>query len=267
LVERIPIFRLEQVGYRYPDGVPALSDVTLDVMGGERLAIVGANGSGKSTLLKLLDALIFPTEGRILAFGRALTPKEVATGEFALLFRRRVGLVFQDPDVQLFSPTVEEEVAFGPRQLGYPEEETRSRVERTLEWLSLDGLRHRPPYRLSGGEKRKVALASVLSLEPDVLLLDEPTAGLDARTQGALTDLIHQLHEEGKTVVTATHDLSVVRDVADRVYVLGEDHRPIGEGTPEEVLGKEELLLAANLIYARDRSGLTSRYVNKSEKD
>lgn len=249
MVERKPVFRLEQVGYRYPDGVMALDDISLTVGSGDRIAVLGANGCGKSTLLKLLDGLVFPTEGRIFGFDRELTPAATSRGDFALQFRRRVGLVFQDPDVQLFSPTVEDEIAFGPRQLGYPEDEVQKMVAWALERLRLTHLRHRPPYRLSGGEKRKVAIASVLCLDPEVLLLDEPTAGLDARSQGALLDLIWELGAEGRTIIAATHDLSIVHEIADRAYVLGEDHRLLAEGHPDQILSDQALLIRANLVH------------------
>ncbi|MGQ9697553.1 MAG: energy-coupling factor ABC transporter ATP-binding protein [Armatimonadota bacterium] len=249
MVESKTIFRLERVGYRYPDGVTALEDVSFTVRAGDRIAVLGANGCGKSTLLRLLDALIFPAEGRIFAYDTELTPSAVSRGDFALQFRRRVGLVFQDPDVQLFSPTVEEEIAFGPRQLAYPEDEVNRRVGWVLERLGITPLRRRPPYRLSGGEKRKVAIASVLCLDPEVLLLDEPTSDLDARSQGALLDLIWELGAEGKTILAATHDLSIVHEIADRAYILGEDHRLLAEGPPEQVLSDEALLVKANLVH------------------
>jgi cobalt/nickel transport system ATP-binding protein len=249
VVEKQPVFHLDAVTYSYPDGVAALSGVSMSIMDGESVAVLGANGCGKSTLLRLLDGLIFPTEGVVSGFGRALTPKELSNGEFALQFRRRVGLLFQDSDVQLFSPTVEDEIAFGPLHLGFPQQEVAERVEQALQRMGLAPLRHRPPYRLSGGEKRKVALASVLVVDPEALLLDEPTTGLDARSQGEVIDLIGKLVDEGKTVITSTHDLSIVSDIASKVYVLGEDHRLLAEGAPDEVLLNHELLFKANLVH------------------
>lgn len=243
------IFSLDTVGYQYPDGVAALTEISLEIKAGDCIAFIGANGCGKSTLLKLLNALIFPTEGTISAFGRTLTPDALANPEFATMFRRSVGLVFQDPDVQLFCSTVEEEVSFGLLQLGFPKDEAAARVEKTIDELRIAHIRHRPPYRLSGGEKRKVALASVLCLEPEVLLLDEPTVGLDAKSQGELIDLVWKLRGEGKTIVTATHDLSIIRELAGFVYVIGENHRLMFKGTPQEVLGNQNLLQEANLLH------------------
>jgi len=241
------IFELMEVSYSYLDSIPALREVSLTITAGGRVAILGANGSGKSTLLKLLDGLYFPTAGEVRAFGMPLTEKVLRDEAYA--FRRRVGLVFQDPDVQLFSPTVWDEVAFAPLQLGLPREEVVARVEGALEALGIEGLRDRAPYNLSEGEKKKVALASILSLDPEVWLLDEPTANLDPRTRGWAIDFLLSLAERGKTLVVATHDLEIADIVAQQVYVLGEDHRLTAEGPPQEVLADDELLLRTNLIH------------------
>lgn len=244
-----PLFQAKELGYAYDDGILALEGVSLSIYAGKKLAILGANGSGKSTFLKLLDGLYFPTSGELLAFGEPLSESWLRDEERAFAFRRRVGLVFQDSDVQLFSPTVWDEVAFGPLQLGLAREEVVDRVERVLRFMEITHLGERPPYRLSGGEKKKVALASVLVLEPQVLLLDEPTANLDPRTQSSLLELLIKLNQEGSTIVTATHHLDIVEVIADWVYVLGEDHRLIGQGQPSEVLSRRDLLLESNLIH------------------
>lgn len=243
----IEVFRLEEVSYNYLDGISALREINFTVTRGERIAILGANGSGKSTLLKILDGLYFPTAGEVRAFGVPLTEKIFQDGAYA--FRRRVGLVFQDPDVQLFSPTVWDEVAFAPLQLGLPREEAVARVEGALEALSIQSLRDRAPYNLSEGEKKRVALASILSLDPEVWLLDEPTANLDPRTRGWAIDFLLSLAERGKTLVVATHDLEIADVVARQVYVLGEDHRLAAQGFPHEILTDEALLLRTNLIH------------------
>jgi cobalt/nickel transport system ATP-binding protein len=244
-----PLFLLRGVGYRYPDGRQALVSIDLAVEPGEALALLGANGSGKSTLLKVLDALYFPTEGEAWAFGAPLTERQFRDEAFAYAFRRRVGLLFQDADVQLFSPTVWDEVAFAPLQLGLPKGEVQERVQQALDALGIAALRDRAPYTLSEGEKKKVALASLLSLDPEVWLLDEPTAGLDPRSQGWTIDFLLSLVERGKTLVLATHELELAEVVARRVYVLGEDHRPAASGPPDEVLADEALLLQTNLLH------------------
>ena len=170
-----------------------------DVSAGERVVLLGANGSGKSTLLKLLDGLYTPTSGRSVSSARR-SRTSTTTWRRRTASTSRVGLVFQDPDIQLFSPTVGDDVAFGPLQLNLPLREVRERVEAALEQMGILHLRDRAPFELSGGEKKRAAIASVLSLEPDVILLDEPTASLDPRTKWVLVNLIQELDEQGKTV-------------------------------------------------------------------
>lgn len=244
------VFEVEQVSYQYETRAPALVDVSFQVQAGQRVAILGANGSGKSTLLKILDGLYFPSAGTVRAFGQELTPEALAEDQLNWAFRRRVGLVFQDPDVQLFSPTVWDDVAFGPLQLELPKSEVVDRVRATLAFLGIEKLADRVPYGLSGGEKKKVALASVLVLDPEVLLMDEPTAALDPRSQRTLVDLVVEFGARGRTVVTATHDLDVVAEIADHVLVMGEDKRLVAAGSPDEILGDHELLEANNLAHS-----------------
>jgi cobalt/nickel transport system ATP-binding protein len=251
----VPVFALDKVVYAYDKHV-ALREINLTVRPGERIAILGANGSGKSTLLKILDALYFPTGGVFRAFGEVVS-EDVLTDEVrAFDFRRRVGLVFQDPDVQLFSPTVWDEVTFAPLHLGLPREQVRERSEWALDLLGISGLRDRSPHRLSGGEKKKVALASVLSLRPDVWLLDEPTASLDPRSKSRLLDFMDDLKAEGKTVITATHDLDIVEEIADRVLLFCEDHEITADGAPGPILADRDRLIACNLLHQhRHRHG------------
>ena len=246
------LFELREASFDY-EGIAALRGLSLSIEQGERLALVGANGSGKSTLLRLLDALCFPSSGAIVFDGQPLTAQRLQDDKFALPFRRRVGLVFQNPDVQLFNPTVFDEVAFAPLQLKWPKEELLARVEATLDLMGISQLRERPPYRLSGGEKKRVALASVIVLEPDVLLLDEPTATLDPRSQSQIIDLIQQWKGSSKTIITATHQLEIVEDIADRVVVL-EEGKVLASGMPTEVLSNHELLLRANLVHPHRHS-------------
>lgn len=243
-----PIFELVNVSFDY-EGIPALRALSLSVERGERIALVGANGSGKSTLLRILDALYFPSSGSVNFCGEAVTPARLQHDDFALAFRRRVALVFQNPDVQLFNPTVFDEVAFGPLQLQWTREQVIERVSATMDSLGIAHLKDRPPYRLSGGEKKRVALASALVLEPEVLLLDEPTAALDPRSQSQLVDLIQGWHGTTRTVITATHQLEILEDIADRVYVMQEG-RIVASAAPRELLANGDLLLHANLIHA-----------------
>jgi cobalt/nickel transport system ATP-binding protein len=245
-------FEVHNISFSY-EAIPAICGLTLHIGQGERVVLLGANGSGKSTLLRVLDALCFPSAGSVTFKGDALTAKRLQQDEFSLNFRRRVALVFQNPDVQLFNPTVFDEVAYGPLQMQWRKEDVMRRVEETLQFMSISHLRDRPPYRLSGGEKKRVALASVLVLDPEVLLLDEPTATLDPKSQSQVVDLMQQWKGTAKTVITATHQLEIVEDIADRIYVL-EAGAVIAEGTPSEVLSNADLLLRANLIHAHRHS-------------
>jgi cobalt/nickel transport system ATP-binding protein len=213
------------------------------------VAVLGANGSGKSTLLRVLDGLLFPASGEVRAFGEPVSERALRDEDLSRRLRRRVGLVFQNADAQLFSTTVREEIAFGPLQMDLPRDEVERRIADVAGMLGLEGLLERPPFRLSGGEKKKVAIASVLVVNPEAILLDEPTAGLDPRTQGWLLGLLAELHVAGKTLVSATNELDLVPAFADRVVVLDESHRVAADGTATEVLRDGDLLRRANLIH------------------
>jgi cobalt/nickel transport system ATP-binding protein len=251
-VSRAPLFELEGVKYRYAEA-DALNGVCFPICPGQRLALVGANGSGKSTLLRILDALLFPASGSVRFRGQTLTEDRFAEDDFAYSFRKQVGFVFQNSDAQLFCATAFEEVAFGLLQLQLPQSEVADRVHHALESLDIGHLARRPPHRLSGGEKKKVALASVLVLEPDVLLLDEPTAGLDPRSQTHLIEILDGWKDPVKTIVTATHDLHMLEDLADTCAVL-EQGRLIASAPPAQILEDRGLLERANLIHAHRHS-------------
>ena len=241
-------YDLSNVTCRYQQ-VTALRTLTLRIDAGTRVAVVGANGSGKSTLLRLLDGLVFADAGEVRFGEDVLTEERFGDDAFAYAFRRAVGLVFQDPDAQLFNPTVFDEVAFGPLQLGWDRQEIAGRVDETLERLLIPHLRDRVPQRLSTGEQKRVALASVLVMDPEVLLLDEPTAGLDPRSQSQVIDLLVGWAGGVKTVVTATHDLGMIDDTADRCVVL-EGGEVAADRTPADVLCDLDLLRRANLVHA-----------------
>ena len=242
------MFEVQNVSFGY-ERIPALRGLSLAIDRGQSVALVGANGSGKSTLLRLLDALCFPASGAIRFCGELLTVEKFHSDKFAMSFRRRVALVFQNPDVQLFNPTVFDEIAFGPLQMGWSSADVIARVDETLQLMGIPHLRDRAPYRLSGGEKKRVALASVIVLDPEVLLLDEPTAMLDPRSQSQLIDLIQQWKGTSKTVITATHQLEIVEDIADRIFVL-EQGTVAASGSARDILSDGDLLLRANLVHA-----------------
>ncbi|WP_413737296.1 energy-coupling factor ABC transporter ATP-binding protein [Sodalis sp. RH21] len=239
------VYELRQVSYAY-QSMPALLEIDLRVQAGQRIALLGANGSGKSTLLRLLDGLFFPASGSIMAFGQPLDQAALEHDEAAYAFRRRVGLVFQNSDVQLFNPTVFDELAFGPLQLGWDKPRITAGIEAMLDRFGIGHLRHRSPHRLSGGEKKRVALASVLIIEPEVLLLDEPCSGLDPLSQGNMVSFLHTSRE--RTLITATHDLAIVPDIADYCFVMRQG-RLAAQGTPAAILSDRELLRDCHLTW------------------
>ncbi|MEI7958735.1 MAG: ABC transporter ATP-binding protein [Verrucomicrobiota bacterium] len=243
----IPAFELADATFRYPEST-ALDSLTLSITPGQCVAVLGANGSGKSTLLRVLAGLCFPERGSVRFFGESLTEPALAHGAFARNFRRRVGVVFQNPDVQLFNATVFDEVAFGPLQMGWSKAQILQRVHCALADLGIEALKDRPPHRLSGGEKKRVALASVLVLDPDVLLLDEPTAALDPKSQGQIVDFLFGCVGK-KTVITTTHSLEVAQEIADRVLVL-ENGRLAATGPTAEILADTALLERTHLLHA-----------------
>ena len=246
------IFDLKDVSYSYLGKFEALLGINLSISQGEQVSLIGTNGSGKSTLLSILDALIFPTSGEFLAFGQPVEEEifdSLAESEFRTFFRKLVAFVFQNSDVQLFSSSVFDEIAFGPLQLGMTQEEVAERVDSVMGLVEISKLRDRAPHTLSGGEKKKVCIASALATNPEVLLLDEPTAGLDPRTQLWLIELFSELGRAGKTIVVATHDLDTVEHISKRAVVMGEDHTIKADRSSCDVIGDLDLLLAANLIH------------------
>ncbi|MBL0143779.1 MAG: ABC transporter ATP-binding protein [Betaproteobacteria bacterium] len=225
------------LSYAYPDGTPALRDVSFRITHGESVAVVGANGAGKSTLLLLLNGLLAPTAGE------ARIGEMPVTAATRAQVHRTVGFVFQDADDQLFMPTVREDVAFGPLNLGLPPGEVEARVKNALETVGAGHLERRAPYRLSGGEKRAVAIAGVLAMLPSVLLLDEPSSGLDPAARRRLIGLLASFTH---TKVIATHDLDLVLDVCARVLVMREG-RVEADGSPGAIFGDAALLAACHL--------------------
>lgn len=243
------IFELAAVSYAYLGRFPALDGVDLTIRAGEKISIIGANGTGKSTLLTLLDGLVFPDKGTVRAFGTELSEKKFYDPVFARDFRRRVGFVFQNADAQLFCPTVREDIVFGPLALGTLPAQATKRMHAAVELLGIGHLLDRAPYQLSVGEKRKVALATVLAVEPEVIILDEPTAGLDPLTTRHIIDMLMEAHARGKTIIMATHDLHIIAEVSDTVYIFDRSKKIVKSGRPLEVLQDNELLMNSNLIH------------------
>jgi cobalt/nickel transport system ATP-binding protein len=243
------IIRLEGISYSYYDKIPAVCDITLAVEEGERFAVIGANGSGKSTLLQIMSGLVHQSKGKIFFRGNEVSEQTLKNRSFLRFFRERVGYVFQDSDVQLFCPTVLDELLYGPLQLEVNKREALDRAFQVMQMLNIENLKDRPSYMLSGGEKKRVAIGSILTMNPEVLLFDEPTNGLDPRTQCFLVELMLALSEAGKTLIISTHDLSLVDELHTKVALLSEDHRIEKVGHSEDILKDEDLLLRANLIH------------------
>ncbi len=240
---------LKDVTFSYA-GIKALSHISLQILAGESVALLGANGSGKSTLLKLLNGIVSPDHGTYHFGDDEITHKKLQNTTFAKKFHQRIGFVFQNSDTQLFCTSVYDEVAFGPRQMGCDEAETKKRVDDCLALLGIQAFAERTPYHLSGGEKRKVAIASVLSLNPEVLVLDEPMNGLDPRTERWLVAFLDQLNKAGKTIITSTHNLALVQEISHRSILFGEDHTIVADLPTEELLTQADLLKQVNLVDA-----------------
>jgi cobalt/nickel transport system ATP-binding protein len=243
------IFELKEVYFSYLGKYPALCGIDITIRRGERVTIIGANGSGKSTLLHMLDGLIFPDKGTMKAFGSELHEGLFNEEGFSANFRKKVGLVFQNSDVQLFCPTVKEDICFGPLQLGVGKKVIERRLDELIRILDIKDLLDRAPHQLSIGEKRKVAIASTLIIDPEVLIVDEPTAGLDPLTTRHIIDLLLHANDAGKTIITSTHDLHIVEEISDVVYVFGREKKIIRTGSPREILEDSQLLQANNLIH------------------
>ncbi|MGC8893694.1 MAG: energy-coupling factor ABC transporter ATP-binding protein [candidate division WOR-3 bacterium] len=212
------VFRLTGISFSYLNGIEPIRDFSLVVGKGEFLMVSGENGSGKTTLLWIMAGLLFPQKGKVFFEGKPLTEKTAEDRKFSLWFRRRVGLLFQEPDVQLFSPTVGEDIAFGPRNLGL--EDVSLRVARAAALMGLERLLGRPPHTLSWGQKKRAAIATVLAGNHDILLLDEPAAGLDSRWRDRLMAVLSDLIASGKTIVVVAHDDPEMRAMAAKVVVM-----------------------------------------------
>lgn len=236
------LIEILNLSYEYPYTPPAICDISLTIHAGEKIALVGSNGAGKSTLLLTLNGMLKPKTGAILFHG---TP--IAYDRRSLRsIRQKIGFVFQDPDVQIIAPTVWQDVAFGPTNLDYPEDKIRDAVQEALHQVGLEGFDKRPPYHLSGGEKKRVAIAGVLAMDPDILVLDEPTSMLDPAGSEDIMDLLDELNHQGKTIIISTHDVELAYPWADRI-VLMENGHIIASGTPEEAFSDRELVRRAKL--------------------
>lgn len=241
------MIELNDICYSYSDMI-ALDHINLNIKTGEAIALMGANGCGKSTLLKLINGIISPDRGSYRFHGEEVTHKKLQEVKFSKHLHQKIGFVFQNSDTQLFCSSVYDEVAFGPRQMGFTESEVESRVNDCLALLGIKEFSNRIPYHLSGGEKRKVAIACVMALNPEVLVLDEPMNGLDPKTQRWLVDFLNKLNKAGKTLITSTHNLELVHEISKRSILFDESHTIVADMMTEELLKDGELLKRVNLV-------------------
>ncbi|MCR4436789.1 MAG: ABC transporter ATP-binding protein [Clostridiales bacterium] len=258
---------LKDVSYSY-SGIKALSHIDLHISKGEAVVLMGPNGSGKSTLLKIINGIAVPDSGVYRFNGEEITQKKLQDTKFSKLFHQKIGFVFQNSEVQLFCPDVFDEIAFGPRQMGMSETQVQQRVDDCLELLSIQDLKHRQPYHLSGGEKRKVAIACVLALNPEVLTLDEPMNGLDPRTQRWLVEFLVRLNRAGKTLISSMHNLEMVQEISRRAVLFDENHTIVADCPTRDLLEDMDLLKKVNLVdeyyHKHDGSGHSHFHIHSS---
>jgi cobalt/nickel transport system ATP-binding protein len=241
------MIEIKNLSYSYNKRFNALNEINLKIKEGSLLCVIGENGCGKSTLLKTLDALIFSNSGEYVYKGVEINEKKFKDMDFLINFRTDVAYLFQNSESQLFCPTVFDEIAFSLRQLGFKESEILERVNKILKMFEIEKIKDRPPYSLSGGEKKKAALASVLITNPSLILLDEPTNDLDPKTQSAIFEMILGLKSSGKTVIIATHDIFMVKELNPEVFVMFGDHSGVFFNKFSDI--SLEILDRANLIY------------------
>ncbi|WP_286905499.1 energy-coupling factor ABC transporter ATP-binding protein [Clostridium sp. UBA1652] len=241
------MIRLEDVSFKYKNKV-ALNKIDINIEEGESIAIIGPNGSGKSTLLKLLNGIIFASQGKYFFDETEISEERIKDNKFSKSFHKKIGFVFQNSDTQLFCSTVFEEIAFGPIQMGLSNEDIEKRVNGCLKMLNIEKVKDEHPYNLSGGEKKRVAIASVLALNPEVLVLDEPMNGIDPKGKKFLKELLIMLNKSGKTIICATHDFEYVEGIFKRGIVFSENHNIIRDDRYENIIKDKQFLEEHNII-------------------
>ncbi len=241
------MIRLEDVSFKYKNKV-ALNKIDINIEEGESIAIIGPNGSGKSTLLKLLNGIIFASQGKYFFDETEISEETIKNNKFSKSFHKKIGFVFQNSDTQLFCSTVFEEIAFGPIQMGLSNEDIEKRVSSCLRMLNIEKVKDEHPYNLSGGEKKRVAIASVLALNPEVLVLDEPMNGIDPKGKKFLKELLIMLNKSGKTIICATHDFEYVEGIFKRGIVFSENHNIVRDDRYENIIKDKQFLEEHNII-------------------
>ena len=240
------VIETKNISYHYPDGTKALEEVDFKVKKGKIIALLGPNGAGKSTLFLQFNGILQPSSGSVVVDGEPLSYQK----KDLLKVRQKVGIVFQNPDDQLFAPTVMEDVAFGPMNIGLSNEEVENRVKEALNRVGMEGYEDKAPHHLSGGQKKRVAIAGILAMKPEIMVLDEPTSGLDPRGASQILRLLYQLNKDGMTIVISTHDVDLVPLYAYNVYIISEG-KIIKEGSPQEVFEDVKTIRKANLRLPR----------------
>lgn len=241
------VIQLKDVSYSYKN-IKALKNINMSILDGEAVAFIGPNGSGKSTLMKLINGILIADSGQYLFNEEEITLSKLQNNIFSKSFHKKIGFVFQNSEVQLFCSNVYDEIAFGPRQMGLKEEEVKVRVMDCMELLQITELQNRAPYHLSGGEKKKVAIASVLVLNPEVIVFDEPMNDLDPKTKRFLKGLLINLNNSGKTILCSTHEFEYVKGIFNRAIVFSNEHIIIRDDDYERVLGDSDFLFENNII-------------------
>ena len=228
--------------FTYPDGTQALKNVNIQIKKGEKIAIMGPNGAGKSTLFSHFNGLTEPTSGHVEVAGE----KIIFEKDKLLEVRQKVGIVFQDPNDQLFAPTVKEDVAFGPMNLGLEHEEVERRIEESLKMVGMEGFEEKTPHHLSGGQQKRVAIAGIIAMRPEIMILDEPTAGLDPEGVDKVLKILNDLNKEGISIIISSHDIEMVSHFAEKIFILY-NGEIIDSGDKQKIFSNKELLKKAHL--------------------
>lgn len=234
--------KTRNLSFTYPDGTEALKNINIQINKGEKIAIMGPNGAGKSTLFSHFNGLSEPTSGHVEIDGEKIVFKR----EELLKVRQKVGIVFQDPNDQLFAPTVREDVAFGPMNLGLDYDEVKRRISESLEMVGMSGFEDKTPHHLSGGQQKRVAIAGIIAMKPEIMILDEPTAGLDPEGVDKVLNILNKLNSKGISIVISSHDIEMVNQFANKIYVLY-DGEIIASGDKHQIFSDEKLLKKAHL--------------------
>lgn len=260
----------ENLSFTYPDGTRALKNINIEIEKGEKVAIIGPNGAGKSTLFSHFNGLTEPTSGCVKIEGKPISFEK----DELLKVRQKVGIVFQDPNDQLFAPTVKEDISFGPMNLGLSYDEVEKRVEDALKMVGMENYEDKTPHHLSGGQQKRIAIAGIIAMKPELMILDEPTAGLDPDGVEKVLNIMNQLNEEGMTLIISSHDIDMISKYADKIFVLY-NGEIIESGNKNKIFSDMDLLKKAHLrtpitteiLYNLKESGLNVNTEKISVKD